>query len=144
MKNIKNYIKVSENISTSGQPSKNDFKKIAQNGFEVVINLATHQPKRGALKDEDKIVSKNGMIYFHIPINWEKPEIERLRFFLDTLYMLEKQNKKIFIHCILNHRVSVFIYRYKKDILGQKNVKLIAPKDFKAPKAWTKILKTKI
>ncbi len=143
MKKILNYIKVSDTISTSGQPSKKQFKKIAKEGFEVVINLATHLKCRGALEDEDKIVSKNSMIYFHIPISWEKPEIERLKFFLKLLESLEAQNKKVFIHCVKNYRVSIFIYKYKKDILKQKNVQLIAPKNYKPNLVWKRVLETK-
>jgi len=144
MKKILNYIKVSDTISTSGQPSKKQFKQIAKEGFEVVINLATHLKSRGALEDEDKIVSKNGMIYFHIPISWEKPEIDRLKLFLKLLESLEAQNKKVFIHCVKNYRVSVFIFKYKKDILKQKNIKLLAPKEYKPNEVWKKVLKTKI
>jgi len=139
MKDILNFIQIDKKLATAGQPSKKQFKQIAKEGYEVVINLAMHNHKN-ALKEEDKIVSKNGMVYYHIPITWKKPECERLKLFLHTLQMLQKQNKKIFIHCIINYRVSVFIYRYKKDILKQKNVKLIAPKDYKPNKVWKKFL----
>ena len=141
VKKILNYIKVNDTISTSGQPFKKQFKQIAKEGFEVVINLGLNTHPE-ALKDEDKIVSKNGMIYFHIPISWEEPEIDRLKLFLSTLQLL--QSKKVFIHCIKNYRVSVFIYRYKKDILKQKNVKLVAPKEYKPNKVWKKVVKEKI
>lgn len=143
MKEINNYIKINHYISSSGQPTKKQFKKIAKKGFEVVINLATCDLTRGALKQEDKIVSECGMVYFHIPISWEKPEIGRMELFLETLKMLQKENKKIWIHCIKNYRVSVFLYRYKKDILKQKGVKLIAPKEYKPNKVWKRILKNR-
>lgn len=138
---ITNFIKINENISTAGQPTKKQFKKIAKEGFDVVINLAMHN--KGALKKEDKIVSKNGMIYIHIPITWKNPELDRLLLFLKLLESLQKKDKKIFIHCIKNYRVSVFMYHYKKSILKQKDVKLIAPKKFKPNRIWRKILKEK-
>ncbi len=53
---------------------------------------------------------------------------------------LQKQNKKVFIHCIKNYRASVFIHRYKKDILKQKDVKFIAPKEYVPNATWGKIL----
>ena len=143
MERILNYIKVSDTISTSGQPLKKQFKKIAKEGFEVIINLGLNTHPE-ALQDEDKIVSKHGMIYFHIPISWEEPEIDRLKLFLILLESLQKENKKVFIHCIKNYRVSVFIYKYKKDILKQKNVKLVAPKEYKPNKVWKKVVKEKI
>jgi protein tyrosine phosphatase (PTP) superfamily phosphohydrolase (DUF442 family) len=134
-----NYIKVNDNISTSGQPTKKQFKIIAENNFDVVINLAMHN--KGALKEEDKIVSKYGMIYLHIPITWDEPEIERLKLFLVQLDTLQKQNKKVFIHCIMNYRVSAFIYQYKKTILKEIDVKLIAPKEFKPKKVWKELMR---
>ncbi|MEA3512727.1 MAG: phosphatase [Campylobacterota bacterium] len=139
MKDILNYIKVNKHIATAGQPRKKQFKKIAKKDFDVVINLAIlDHPK--ALKDEDKIVSKLVMSYIHIPISWEKPEIDKLELFLYILSTLQKQKKKVFIHCIKNYRVSVFIYHYKKIVLKQKDTRLIAPKDFKPNKVWKEII----
>ncbi len=99
---------------------------------------------KGALKEEDKIVSKNGMVYIHIPITWKNPELDRLLLFLKLLESLQKEDKKIFIHCIKNYRVSVFMYHYKKSVLKQKDVKLIAPKKFKPNRVWAKILQKKL
>ena len=142
IKSILNYIKVDEDISTSGQPTKKQFKIIAEHGFDVVINLAMHN--RGALKEEDKIVSKNGMIYIHIPITWKDPEIDRLELFLDILKTLRTNNQKVFIHCILNYRVSAFIFQYKKTILKLKDIELIAPAEFKPKKRWKKLMKMRL
>ena len=111
---------------------------VAKKGFDVIINLAMHN--KGALQKEDKIVTKNKMIYIHIPITWKNPEIDRLKLFLRILKSLQEDNKKIFIHCIMNYRASVFIYQYKKTILKQKTLKLIAPKRFKPNKKWQKII----
>ena len=97
---------------------------------------------KGALKKEDKIVSKSGMMYIHIPITWKTPEFDRLVMFLKLLESLQKENKRVFIHCIKNYRVSVFIYHYKKSILKLDHVKLIAPKKFKPNKVWQKLLTT--
>jgi len=96
---------------------------------------------KGALEEEDKIVSKNGMLYIHLPITWKAPELERLKLFLIILKTVESENKKIFIHCIKNHRVSVFMHLYKKFVWGIKNAKFIAPDDYTPNKAWKSILK---
>ncbi len=94
---------------------------------------------KGALKEEDKIVSKSEMIYIHIPITWKNPEIDRLKLFLNVLKTLEEENKKVFIHCIMNYRVSAFIYQYKKTVLKQKNVKLNSSKKLQTQKNLEKI-----
>ena len=142
MKKIVNYRKINDQIVTSGQPTKKQFKTIAQNGYDVVINLAMHN--RGALKEEDKIVTKNGMVYYHIPVVWKAPTIENLKLFCATLQMLEQQNKKVFIHCIMNYRASMFIYMYKKHILKEENAVLDIPDDHKPKKVWQKLLEAKI
>ncbi len=138
MESILNYIKINDQISTSGQPTKKQFKIIAENNFDVVINLAMHN--KGALKEEDKIVSKNGMLYIHIPITWKKPELDRLKLFLHILRTLQIENKKVFVHCIMNYRASVFIYQYKKTILQERGIQFVGPKGFKPKKAWKELI----
>ena len=80
------------------------------------------------------------MIYIHIPISWDTPEIDRLNLFCSTLEALQKENKKIFIHCAKNYRVSIFIYHYKKMILKDKNPTLVLPIEFKPNKTWKEII----
>lgn len=142
MRSIINHIQVNEKISTSGQPSKEQFKRIAQQGFDVIINLAMHH--KGALKEEDKIVSKNGMVYIHIPITWKSPEVDRLELFLTLLKSLQKKNKRVFVHCIMNYRASVFIYHYKKSVLRQKDANMIAPSGFKPNAVWKKMIEADV
>jgi len=80
------------------------------------------------------------MIYIHIPISWDNPEMDRLDLFCSTLKTLQIKNKKVFIHCAKNYRVSIFMYHYKKNILKDKSAKLILPKGFKPNKTWRKII----
>jgi len=136
--NLLNYIKINDKISSSGQPTKKQFRKIAKEGYEVVINLAMHN--KGALEKEDKIVSKNGMMYIHIPITWKNPEVDRVKLFLRLLESLEKENKKVLIHCIMNYRASVFMHLYKKFVWKEKDLIFIAPIEYKPNKVWKKIL----
>ena len=136
---LNNYIKVNKNISTTGLLSKKDIKKIAKKGFDVIINLSVDDDR--TLNHEGKIVAKNGMVYVHVPISWTRPEEDRMQLFLNILDAFIKQDKKVLVHCVKNYRVSVFIFRYKNDILNQKNVKLIAPKEFKPNKVWKQLLK---
>jgi len=138
MKNILNYIKINKQISTAGQPTKEQFKILAKEGFDVVINLAMHN--KGALKKEDKIVSKNGMLYFHLPITWKNPELDRLELFIKLLEMLEKENKKVFVHCIMNYRASVFMHIYKRRVWREEG-ELVAPEGYEPNKIWKRIFR---
>jgi len=40
MKNIKNYVQLSPNIATSGQPTENQIREISKVGYVAVVNLA--------------------------------------------------------------------------------------------------------
>jgi len=140
VKNILNYIKINDNISTAGQPSKTELEVISKNGFEVVINLALYNSDN-ALKNEDKIVNKNNMTYIHIPVSWEKPQKQKVELFISILKSLK--NKKVFIHCAKNYRVSVFMYIYRHNVLKDDS-KLILPNKYKLNKIWGKFIKKAI
>ena len=114
MSKILNYIKINELISTSGQPSIEQFKEIADNEYEVVINLALHNASN-AIENEDKIVTDLNMSYFHIPVNFENPSLGDLKLFLNTMQALG--GNKVWVHCAKNYRVSAFMYVYHKYIL---------------------------
>jgi protein tyrosine phosphatase (PTP) superfamily phosphohydrolase (DUF442 family) len=114
MNKILNYIKINELISTSGQPKIEELELIANEGFEVVINLAMPTTSN-ALKNEDKIVSSLNMSYIHIPVDFENPKLSDLKLFLNILQALGAN--KVWIHCAKNYRVSAFMYVYHKYIL---------------------------
>ena len=69
---IYNYRKVDEHHATGGQPTEEQLKAAAAEGFETVINLATIDP-RYSLKDEGASVAALGMQYHHIPVPWDQP-----------------------------------------------------------------------
>lgn len=114
MSKILNYIKINELISTSGQPKPEEFEYIANEGFEVIVNLAV-SCSSNALENEDKIVTNLNMTYIHIPVNFENPNLSDLKLFLTILQSLE--SNKVWIHCAKNYRVSAFMYVYHKYIL---------------------------
>ncbi|MDD2292507.1 MAG: protein tyrosine phosphatase family protein [Aliarcobacter sp.] len=114
MNKILNYIKINELISTSGQPKIEELELIANEGFEVVINLAMPTTSN-ALENEDKIVSSLNMSYIHIPVDFENPKLSDLKLFLNILQALGAN--KVWIHCAKNYRVSAFMYVYHKYIL---------------------------
>ena len=114
MNKILNHIKINELISTSGQLKIEEFELIANEGFEVVINLAVPTTSN-SLENEDKIVSNLNMTYIHIPVSFENPKISDLKLFLNILQSLGAN--KVWIHCAKNYRVSAFIYVYHKYIL---------------------------
>lgn len=111
MQDIYNYMKISDLIATSGQPTKEQFQAIEVSKYEIVVNLALPE-SMNALPDEKLIVESQGMQYIHIPVLWENPTLENIADFFDV--MNANVNKKVFVHCAANMRVSAFIYLYRR------------------------------
>lgn len=115
MKKILNYYQVSDKIATSGQPTPEQFNTIAQNGYKVVINLALTSSSN-AVPEEDAIVTDLGMVYIHLPVVWEAPQIDDVQIFCNLMSL--NNLRKVWVHCAKNMRVSCFMYLYQKYILN--------------------------
>lgn len=109
MRNILNFYQSTENIGTSGQPSRGQFQTIFENGYTSVVNLAVHDSEN-AIPEEGGIVSALGMSYFHMPVPFDKPTAEHVRKFMRLMNVLE--GEKVFVHCAVNARVSAFMFKY--------------------------------
>lgn len=107
---IRNYYRISENLATAGQPTEGQFSIIRDEGFDVVINLAMADSPR-ALPDEAALLESLDLEYIHIPVNFAAPEINDLLRFNEAMH--QNKNKKCFVHCALNWRVSAFIFLYR-------------------------------
>lgn len=142
LETILNYIKINDYISTSGQPKEEEFKIILEKEFDVVINLAPYNSSN-ALENEDRVVTNLGLLYFHLPVDFENPSIEHLRIFLNLLSSLD--GKKIFIHCAKNYRVSAFMYVYHKYFLRTpfNNIDLSIFEEWSPSNVWQDIMKIK-
>jgi len=42
---IENFYKVDERIITGGQPTEGQIRSVAEDGYQVVVNLATIDPR---------------------------------------------------------------------------------------------------
>lgn len=102
-----NFYQVTEDIGTSGQPTREQFADIARQGYSSVINLAMHDSDN-AIPEEGNIVASLGLSYFHIPVPFDQPTAEHVKKFIRLMKVLE--GEKIFVHCALNARVSAFVY----------------------------------
>ena len=111
LENIYNFLKISDKIATSGQPSVEEFSYIKRAGYQVVVNLALTDSSN-ALPNEKEIIETLGMQYIHIPVIWENPMPENLKEFIQV--MKTSTDKKIYVHCAANKRVSAFIYLYRR------------------------------
>jgi protein tyrosine phosphatase (PTP) superfamily phosphohydrolase (DUF442 family) len=107
---IFNFVAVSDDLGTAGQPTAEQLQAVKDAGYDVVINLATGTTPRD-LPNEAQLLAEHGVDYVHIPVVWETPTAENLRQFFKA--MDDNQDKKCFVHCIANMRVSAFVYLYR-------------------------------
>ena len=63
------------------------------------------------LPNEPQLLADDGIDYVHIPVVFEQPTEDDLNQFFDA--MDNSQDKKCFVHCIANARVSAFVMLYR-------------------------------
>lgn len=117
IEDIRNFLKLDENLLCSGMPTAEQMKSVAEAGVEVVINLAPFDPESD-LADEGKLVKSLGMKYINIPVDWEAPTRHNFDDFIKA--MDENQNSKMLVHCRANYRATGFITLYRIKRLGWK------------------------
>lgn len=139
MDRIRNFVQLTENFGTAGQPSRDQFSIIAENGYKHVINLGMPDHP-DALRNEGEIVSAFGMNYIHIPVPFDDPTREHVRLFCKILSQLEKD--KVFIHCVMNYRVSAFMYHYLRKIENrdEANSRSSIFRIWKMEPAWVELM----
>jgi len=113
MERIRNFVQMTENFATAGQPGADQFRIIAESGYRHVINIGMPDHP-DALSNEGELVSALGMNYIHIPVPFDNPAADQVRLFCKILSQIS--HEKVFIHCIMNYRVSAFMYHYLSKI----------------------------
>jgi protein tyrosine phosphatase (PTP) superfamily phosphohydrolase (DUF442 family) len=115
LEKITNFVQLTDDVGTSGQPKRDQFELIKRDGYCAVVNLALPTSDH-AIADEGSVVTGLGMSYFHIPVDFKNPTLEDLRTFFGTMNALE--GRKVWVHCVVNARVSAFMYLYLKHMRG--------------------------
>ena len=105
-----NYVAATERIHTAGQPDAATLGTLAEQGFELVVNLAPPN-NQGAVADEGKLVAEDGPTYVNIPVSWQKPTYEDFELF--SAVMNGARDRKVLVHCQLNMRASAFTFLYR-------------------------------
>jgi len=101
---------------TSGQLSQQDIASLPSLGIDVVVNLAL-PTSSNALPGEAEFVTRMGIAYIHIPVEWESPKPQQFQQFVGVLNAF--RDRSVWVHCAKNMRVSAFIYLYRTLILGE-------------------------
>lgn len=107
---IYHFQSVTDSLGTAGQPTSAQFDAVVDAGYEVVINLAMGNTPRD-LSNEPELLAVRGLDYVHIPVVFDEPTDDDLSQFFGA--MDANQDKKCFVHCIANARVSAFVMLYR-------------------------------
>ena len=117
---IYRWHRLDDRITTSGQPTEEQLAEIRALGVRHVVNLGLHTHEK-ALPDDAASVSRLGMTYIHIPVNFQNPTEQDFQQFCTVIERLA--DVPVHVHCIANARVSAFFYRYRRDVLGWDEAK---------------------
>lgn len=102
-------------LTTSGQPGEEQLAALVPLGVTHVVNLALPSHEK-SLPDEGASLAALNITYSNIPVNFaEPPEADYARF---CAVMDAHSDQTIHVHCILNLRVSAFLYRWRQDRQG--------------------------
>ena len=107
---VYSYRAIGDRLATASQPTEDQFRAVRSAGFAAVINLAL-PTSDNALAHEGSIVTGFGMAYVHIPVAFDAPTPEDFRSFCRAMAAFKE--KRVFVHCAANKRVSVFVFLYR-------------------------------
>ena len=109
MAEIYNFVEVSDSLSTSGVIPAERFQHLADESFEVVINLLPNESEH-SVSGESDIIEGIGIDYVYIPVDFAAPRLEDFAQF--AVAMKAARGQKVWAHCAANYRVSAFVSIY--------------------------------
>jgi len=124
---IYNFRAIGERLGTAGQPTASQLRAVREAGFEVVINLAL-PTSDNALANEGSVVTRFGMAYVHIPVDFKTPTSQDFHAFCRVMAAFD--GRRVFVHCAANKRVSAFVFLYR--VLHQRAALAEAEQDLHA------------
>ena len=101
---IRNFLQVTPDFCTAGQPRIEHFAALKARGVKAVINL--RQPSEHRADEEKAAVEGAGMKYFNIPVIYAKPTDEQVDEFLKITD--DPANRPMLVHCTAAIRVGAF------------------------------------
>jgi uncharacterized protein (TIGR01244 family) len=101
---IRNFLQVTPEFCTGGQPRVEHFAKLKADGVKAVVNL--RQPGEHRAEEEQTAVKQAGLRYFNIPVSVSDPKDEQVAEFLTLTD--DASNRPMFIHCTAAVRVGAF------------------------------------
>jgi len=137
VEHILHFKQVTPRIASSGQPEADAFDDIQQAGYQTVINLGMPDHPKAVAYEAARVQALN-MRYFALPVPFDNPQPQQLKQFYQLMESAESD--KVWVHCVMNYRVSVFIYHYLQAISGwdAQQAKAAVFTDWQADTVWQK------
>jgi protein tyrosine phosphatase (PTP) superfamily phosphohydrolase (DUF442 family) len=107
---ITNYRQYSSVFASAGQPSREQFQILSDQGFERIVYIAFTN-NGNAVPDEDQLVKGLGMEYMQVPVDFSNPLPSEFYAFADS--MQRNTGKKTLLHCQVNARATAFSFLYR-------------------------------
>jgi uncharacterized protein (TIGR01244 family) len=101
---IRNFLQVTPEFCTGGQPRLEHFAALKARGVKAVLNL--RQPGEHRAEEEKAAVEKSGLRYFNIPVEYRNPTAADVDLFLKITD--DAANRPMFVHCTAAIRVGAF------------------------------------
>ena len=101
---IRNFLQVTPQFCTGGQPRIEHFAKLKADGVRAVLNL--RQPSEHRADEERAAVEQAGLKYFNVPVVYTNPTDAQVDEFLKITD--DPSNRPMFIHCTAAIRVGAF------------------------------------
>lgn len=106
--NIRNFKLLSGNIFTSGSINKGGYQALANNQFEIIINV--RMPEEGSDFEQKQVIAQ-GMSYYNLPIDGRSVPAAHIDILAKILS--QNQDKKILIHCVSANRAGALWAEYQ-------------------------------
>jgi protein tyrosine phosphatase (PTP) superfamily phosphohydrolase (DUF442 family) len=137
------YIEVTPTIVTSGMPSRAQLRQIVASDFIAIVKLAP-DGVMGSIDDEQSIVESAKVLYRYIPVDFGKPVATDYERFAQV--MSELKGQRVYVHCQVNMRASVFVFLYRVIELGADPDTAFEPvqRVWQPNGVWTRFIKDQL
>jgi len=105
LNSIPNFLKLSDNVWTGGQPPLETLPLLKASGIKTIINLRVHSEYNGA--EEEAKAKELGLRYINIPVVYNQPKNEDATEFLRVTDE-QLKNGPVFLHCTAAIRAGAF------------------------------------
>lgn len=107
---IRAWQRIDARLTTSGSLDEADIAALAKIGVTRIVNLAMPDHP-DILPNEGEVCAAHGIEHVAIPVPFDRPEDAYYRRFEAAL----AGDAPVHVHCVLNWRVSAFVYRHNRD-----------------------------